>query len=62
MFKVNNSSVKCDLFNIKIHKTPYMFRPARAIIRGFPTLWENNLYVRYTRVLHRDVFAIRTEY
>jgi hypothetical protein len=35
----SNSYVMCDLFNIKIHKTPYMFRPAVAIIRGSPTLW-----------------------
>jgi hypothetical protein len=28
-----NSSVKGDMFHITVHKTPYMFRPAVAIIR-----------------------------
>jgi hypothetical protein len=46
-FKVNNSSVKCDLFNIKTHKTPYMFQPAVGIIRGSPTLWGNTLHISH---------------
>jgi hypothetical protein len=43
--KVNNSSVKCDLFNIEIHKTPYMSQPAVVIIRGSKTLWGNALHM-----------------
>jgi hypothetical protein len=36
--KPNNSSVKCHLFSIITHRTPYMFRPAVVIIKWSPTL------------------------
>jgi hypothetical protein len=56
--KVNNSSVKCDLFNTEIHKTPYMFRPAVPIIRGCPTLWGNTLHVSYRLHLTELLFTL----
>jgi hypothetical protein len=56
--KVNYSSVKCGLFDIKIHKTTYMFRPAAAIIRSPPTLLENTLHACYTYVLYRHFLLL----
>jgi hypothetical protein len=55
--KVNNSSAKCDLFNIKTDKTPYMFWPAVAIIRGSPILWGNTLHVCSTCVSYVGIFS-----
>jgi hypothetical protein len=58
--KVNNSSVNCDLLNIKIHITLYVFQPPMDIVKGSPTLWGNTLHVCYTHVLHRDFLTLRS--
>jgi hypothetical protein len=52
--KVNNSSIKCELFNIKIHRTPYMFRPAVAIIRGIMNIKENFYIYLYKQNTYKD--------